>query len=134
MRNFKRFFNDIINVDEDILMKSISSAHMNKEMYNYPYGTNFTIYFTRSKDTSYTDVNMIYESDMFNGPAFWFNYPTKHLNYFTAAANGDQEKIIEIMDFFGIFWCDIILDIIIVFNQNDFFKDYTQSENQIKLF
>lgn len=129
MYNFKRFHNDFINIDEDKLIKSISSTHIVKEM-----DRNFTIYFARSMDTSYTDVNMIYESDLFNGPYFWFNYPTQHLLYFSNAANGDKKIISELKEFYGVLWNDVILDIIIIFNQNDFFNDFSQNENQLNIF
>lgn len=121
MITFNRFYNDYLNIDESRILKSMSTAQL-----NYNLQRNYTLHFTRAKEKTSPDttVDMIYESDIMQGPYFWFSFPKVDMKYFALAANGNTQVLNQIEDYFGILWHEGILDIITIFNQNDFFRDF----------
>jgi hypothetical protein len=123
MMQFKRFYNDYLNIDESRMIKSMSTSQL-----NYNLQRNYTLHFTRAKEKTSPDItiDMIYESDITQGPYFWFAFPKCEMKDFAAAANGNIEVINQIKDYFGVLWHEGILDIITIFNQNDFFRDFME--------
>ena len=121
MQNFKRFYNDYLNIDESRILKSMSSAQLNYNLHR-----NYTLHFTRAKEKTSPDtkIDMIYESDIMQGPYFWFAFPKVDMKYFALAAMGNRQILNQIEDYFGVLWDQGILDIITIFNQNDFFRDF----------
>lgn len=121
MQNFKRFYNDYLNIDESRILKSMSTAQLNYNLHR-----NYTLHFTRAKEKTSPDtkIDMIYESDIMQGPYFWFAFPKVDMKYFALAAMGNRQILNQIEDYFGVLWDQGILDIITIFNQNDFFRDF----------
>jgi hypothetical protein len=121
MMQFNRFYNDYLNIDESRMIKSMSTSQL-----DYNLQRNYTLHFTRAKEKTSPDttIDMIYESDITQGPYFWFAFPKSDMEYFEAAANGNEEFLNQIKDYFGVLWHQGILDIITIFNQNDFFRDF----------
>lgn len=120
---FNRFYNDYLDIDESRMIKSMSTSQL-----DYNLQRNYTLHFTRAREKTSPDttIDMIYESDIMQGPYFWFAFPKTDMKYFAAAANGNVEFLNEIKDYFGVLWHEGILDIIIIFNQNDFFRDFME--------
>jgi hypothetical protein len=123
MMQFNRFYNDYLNIDESRMIKSMSTSQL-----DYNLQRNYTLYFTRAKEKTSPDttIDMIYESDITQGPYFWFAFPKVDMKYFAAAANGNMEHLNQIKNYFGVLWHEGILDIITIFNQNDFFRDFME--------
>jgi hypothetical protein len=123
MMQFKRFYNDYLNIDESRMIKSMSTSQL-----NYNLQRNYTLHFTRAieKTSPDTTIDMIYESDITQGPYFWFALPKVKMKHFADAANGNMELLNQIKDYFGVLWHEGILDIITIFNQNDFFRDFME--------
>jgi hypothetical protein len=123
MMQFNRFYNDYLNIDESRMIKSMSTSQL-----NYNLQRNYTLHFTRAKEKTSPDttIDMIYESDITQGPYFWFAFPVADMKYFAAAANGNMEHLNQIKNYFGVLWHEGIFDIITIFNQNDFFRDFME--------
>lgn len=130
MIHFKRFYNDYLNIDESRILKSMSSSQL-----NYNLERNYTLHFTRAKEKTSPDtkIDMIYESDIMQGPYFWFTFPKVDMKYFALAAIGNRQILNQIEDYFGVLWHESILDIITIFNQNDFFRDFMDVKQPAQL-
>ena len=120
---FNRFYNDYLNIDESRMIKSMSTSQL-----DYNLQRNYTLHFTRAREKTSPDttIDMIYESDITQGPYFWFAFPKVDMKYFADAANGKIEVLNQIKNYFSVLWHEGILDIITIFNQNDFFRDFME--------